>query len=98
MAALGSSIALAASSVCAARRLFRGLDACCGRLLYLLSRNLQLPLDTFLFHPSLEQPGGPVLWAAMIEAASLMPVSIQCSEYEPLLSTALLMPWETVRY
>lgn len=72
--------------------------ACCGRLLYLLSRNLQLPLDTFLFHPSLAQPGGPVLWAAMIEAASLMPVSIQCSEYEPLLSAGLLTPWETVRY
>jgi HEAT repeat protein len=72
--------------------------ACCGRLLYLLSRNLHLPLDTFLFHPALTQPTGPVLWAAMIEAVSLMPTAVQRSEYEPLLSAGLRSPWATVRY
>ena len=72
--------------------------ASCGRLLYLLSRNLRLPLDAFLTHPALAQPVGPVLWAAMIEAVSLMPAFIQRSEYEPLLRAALLAPWVTVRY
>lgn len=72
--------------------------ACCGRLLYLLSRNLHLPLDTFLFHPALAQPAGPVLWASLIEAASLMPTAVQRSEYEPLLGAGLRSPWTTVRY
>jgi HEAT repeat protein len=70
----------------------------CGRLLYLLSRNMQLPLDTFLFHPSLSQPTGPMLWVSVIEAVSLMPPAIQASEYESLLRTGLVTTWMTVRY
>ncbi len=72
--------------------------AYCGRLLYLLSRNLQLPLDTFLFYPSLAQPSGPLLWTAVIEAIMLLPPAIQAGEYEPLLNAALTTPWVTVRY
>ncbi len=72
--------------------------ASCGRLLYLLSRNLRLPLDTFLFYPSLPQPGGPLLWVAIIEATSLMPLDVQASEYEPLLNTGLETPWLSTRY
>ncbi len=66
----------------------------CSRLLIYLSQQAQLGLEELLSLPTLPQPVGPVLWASVMEAASLLPHV----NYEALLCQGLQAPWITVRY
>src|SRR6266568_3448478 len=66
----------------------------CSRLLLHLAESEQLPLEAFLHHPATQQSPGPVLWASVIEAVSLVPHA----HYELLLCQGLATPWATVRY
>lgn len=66
----------------------------CSRLLIYLSQQAQLGLEDLLCSPTLSQPVGPVLWASVMEAASLLPHT----DYEALLCQGLQAPWITVRY
>lgn len=66
----------------------------CSRLLLYLSQHAHLGLEELLQYPSLRQPVGPVLWASIMEAASLVPHA----DYEALLCQGLQIPWQTVRY
>ena len=66
----------------------------CSRLLVYLSQRAEIGLEDLLRLPALPQPVGPVLWASIMEAASLVPHA----DYEALLCQGLLAPWITVRY
>ena len=66
----------------------------CSRLLIYLSQQAHLGLEDLLCPPVLPQTVGPVLWASVMEAASLLPHA----DYEALLCQGLQAPWITVRY
>lgn len=66
----------------------------CSRLLVHFSQTMQQSLESFLHHPALTQPAGPVLWTSVIEAAGL----VAQADFEELFCQGMDTPWATTRY
>lgn len=66
----------------------------CSRLLLHFSQCTHQSLESFLHHPALAQPAGPVLWTSVIEAAGL----VSQTDSEELFCQGLNTPWATTRY